>query len=571
MTELQPPLNVRAKVAPNCAVQVRWDRPEGIAAYYFRLFMRQKGSEKWSKLAQEKDLLVFTTSSLQPITTYEFRVQSYSMSAGDGPFSHSIFLETAESVPSAPRNLKATNIQIDSIGIAWEPPSMSNGSVLSYLLYVDELGKDEFLELDIDGNTHSHYMRFLEMDTVYRFQVCALNAAGEGPLSTILTVRTKMDHRSRFLQVESKPAFNPLGMKAHTIRDVPSAPPVKSEAEIEEERQNALKERARSNERTVKLPSTWVPRFQRASKDSTTERLEKIKEEEEKKRLDFLELQKRRAKAKEGEFLALVEMEEEKRNTLKPSSMVDLKHLTLNKLSEGVPMSEAESDKKLREKKEGERQFINAQLESAQQDEDDEKKLAAFLRQTSVKSLSGTIRGKRHGVRSVVGAFTQSSKFKSELLEKLHDEEKNNTIVLYITSVTGIRSTYESCQKMIKIFQLQGKKYRVKNIALDSRFAKELAERLSPEATVPQAFVNFAHLGDLERVTQLNESKKLNEILHSFETSTSDCDKCGGSGFYPCTWCFGSKKSIKTSFAKTDSVLKCTVCNEIGLQRCDAC
>lgn len=101
----------------------------------------------------------------------------------------------------------------------------------------------------------------------------------------------------------------------------------------------------------------------------------------------------------------------------------------------------------------------------------------------AVKSLSGTIRGKKvsdwqkpnvfalfsiqnctrhlvsyplvkwrqNAVRSVLDVFTQSSKFESELLEQLYNEEKNNTIVVYVTSVNAVRQTREDCDKMLKV------------------------------------------------------------------------------------------------------------------------
>lgn len=40
-----------------------------------------------------------------------------------------------------------------------------------------------------------------------------------------------------------------------------------------------------------------------------------------------------------------------------------------------------------------------------------------------------------------------------------------------------------------------------------------------------------------------------------------------------CRWCLGSKKSVVNEFAEDPSkkALKCTVCNENGLERCEDC
>ena len=57
----------------------------------------------------------------------------------------------------------------------------------------------------------------------------------------------------------------------------------------------------------------------------------------------------------------------------------------------------------------------------------------------------------QNAVRAVLGTFTQSSKFESELLEQLYNEEKNNTIVLYITSVAAVRQRFDECNTMLKV------------------------------------------------------------------------------------------------------------------------
>ena len=73
----------------------------------------------------------------------------------------------------------------------------------------------------------------------------------------------------------------------------------------------------------------------------------------------------------------------------------------------------------------------------------------------------------------------RTKKFASELLEKLYHEEKNNKIVVYITSMAMIRKTYEDCKVVLKIFETLNKKILVKDIHLDgTQFQKELKERL---------------------------------------------------------------------------------------------
>lgn len=52
----------------------------------------------------------------------------------------------------------------------------------------------------------------------------------------------------------------------------------------------------------------------------------------------------------------------------------------------------------------------------------------------------------------------------------------------------------------------------------------------------------------------------------------SNCDKCGGYRFVPCTSCHGSKKSLhRNNFTEEFCALRCMQCNENGLLRCDLC
>ena len=67
-------------------------------------------------------------------------------------------------------------------------------------------------------------------------------------------------------------------------------------------------------------------------------------------------------------------------------------------------------------------------------------------------------------------------------------------VVIYTTSVTGIRDTYARCTEVRKIFQNLRVAFEDRNIYMSSEFAKELDERL-PKALVPQLFFNGKYVG----------------------------------------------------------------------------
>ncbi|TSK28101.1 Glutaredoxin domain-containing cysteine-rich protein 1 [Bagarius yarrelli] len=50
------------------------------------------------------------------------------------------------------------------------------------------------------------------------------------------------------------------------------------------------------------------------------------------------------------------------------------------------------------------------------------------------------------------------------------------------------------------------------------------------------------------------------------------CQTCGGFAFMPCSMCHGSKMSVfRNCFTDSFKALKCTACNENGLQPCPSC
>ncbi|KAK9180863.1 hypothetical protein WN944_023999 [Citrus x changshan-huyou] len=152
-------------------------------------------------------------------------------------------------------------------------------------------------------------------------------------------------------------------------------------------------------------------------------------------------------------------------------------------------------------------------------------------------------------------------------------KESNNKIVIYFTSLRGIRRTYEDCCSVRMIF----KSYRVgvdeRDISMDSSYRKELQDLLGVEGkaiTLPQVFIRGKHIGGAEEIKQLNETGDLVMLLKGFPVvnAVSVCESCGDARFVPCSNCCGSRKV----FDEEDGQLRrCTNCNENGLIRCPAC
>lgn len=63
------------------------------------------------------------------------------------------------------------------------------------------------------------------------------------------------------------------------------------------------------------------------------------------------------------------------------------------------------------------------------------------------------------------------------------------TVVLYTTSLRGVRRTFEDCNRVKSVLELQQVVVDERDVALHGEFLKELKELLGDEATVPRMFV----------------------------------------------------------------------------------
>ncbi|CAN7056930.1 hypothetical protein IGI04_014370 [Brassica rapa subsp. trilocularis] len=146
-------------------------------------------------------------------------------------------------------------------------------------------------------------------------------------------------------------------------------------------------------------------------------------------------------------------------------------------------------------------------------------------------------------------------------------------IVLYFTTLRGIRKTYEDCccvRTILKGFQVTVDE---RDISMDSKYRKELQSTLGDAekpVCLPQVFIGDTHIGGVEEVMKLNDSGELAEMLKGFSVCEclGTCKSCGDARFVPCSNCDGSTKV----FEEEDEMFKrCSKCNENGLVRCLEC
>ncbi|KAL1220765.1 hypothetical protein V5N11_009244 [Cardamine amara subsp. amara] len=203
--------------------------------------------------------------------------------------------------------------------------------------------------------------------------------------------------------------------------------------------------------------------------------------------------------------------------------------------------------------------------------------ISSYKRALSSKQLGKNSSSNGHSNHSVLISLPESvssSPLSSQNLEEqekpklpeTEDDTNKNKIVLYFTSLRGIRKTYEDCccvRTILRGFQVAVEE---RDISMDSNYRKELQNSLGQEKPVrlPQVFIKGIHIGGIEEIKKLNDGGELGEMLKEFPAceSMGACESCGDARFVPCTNCGGSTKVFEE---QEDGFKRCNGCNENGL------
>lgn len=147
----------------------------------------------------------------------------------------------------------------------------------------------------------------------------------------------------------------------------------------------------------------------------------------------------------------------------------------------------------------------------------------------------------------------------------------DDKIVIYFTSLRGVRRTYEDCYTVRMIFRGFRVYVDERDVSMDIALRRELQSVLGEKSvTLPQVFVRGKLLGGADVVRQMHETGELVKRLEGFPVKEPGyiCQGCGDVRFVPCGNCSGSRKV----FDEDEEVRKrCWECNENGLVRCPRC
>ncbi|KAJ4970164.1 hypothetical protein NE237_003263 [Protea cynaroides] len=173
---------------------------------------------------------------------------------------------------------------------------------------------------------------------------------------------------------------------------------------------------------------------------------------------------------------------------------------------------------------------------------------------------------------NVVSSFRRAKSRVSSLFDrKIRLPGSEDKIIVYFTSLRGIRRTFEDCYAVRNIFRGFPVSVDERDISMDFGYRIELQNVLGKNiVSLPQVFISGRHIGGAEEIKQLYEFGDLAKHLEGFPVRDLRfiCESCGDARFFPCLNCNGSCKIFDEDEGQ---LRRCLECNENGLIRCPAC
>ncbi|ESQ33505.1 hypothetical protein EUTSA_v10009787mg [Eutrema salsugineum] len=159
------------------------------------------------------------------------------------------------------------------------------------------------------------------------------------------------------------------------------------------------------------------------------------------------------------------------------------------------------------------------------------------------------------------------------------DGGEENRVVIYTTSLRGVRRTFEDCNAVKSAIESFGVVICERDVSMDRGFREELTNLMAGakngDSLPPRVFVKGKYVGGAEEVMRLVEEGLLGDLLRGIPRKKDRrgggcCDGCGGLSFLPCSGCNGSCKVVE-GWGNDAVVVRCVECNENGLVRCPIC
>ncbi|CAL0310552.1 unnamed protein product [Lupinus luteus] len=158
--------------------------------------------------------------------------------------------------------------------------------------------------------------------------------------------------------------------------------------------------------------------------------------------------------------------------------------------------------------------------------------------------------------------------------EELCPPGGNNLVILYTTSLRGIRKTFQDCNTIHFLLRSFKILYQERDVSLHLEYREELWKILGGKVIPPKLFVKGRYIGGADEVVGLHEMGWLGKLFEGVATDNSDftCIGCSNIRFVICSNCCGSCKVFTSNRDTSDEgFIKCSECNENGLVKCPIC
>lgn len=187
-----------------------------------------------------------------------------------------------------------------------------------------------------------------------------------------------------------------------------------------------------------------------------------------------------------------------------------------------------------------------------------------------VASFEKEVSAEEEQIKKMVSGDTTDKKILDSYVEKCPPGGEE-AVIIYTTTLRGIRKTFEDCNIVRSIVESQGVRMLERDISMHSKFKEELRGVMdSKEIRVPLVFVKGRLIGGAAEVMRLDEEGKLGILLDGIPRAGPGerCVGCAGIRFIMCVECSGSCKVLGEDGMKS---VKCGNCNENGLIQCPLC
>uniref|UniRef100_A0A8D2MUT7 Phosphatidylinositol phosphatase PTPRQ n=1 Tax=Zonotrichia albicollis TaxID=44394 RepID=A0A8D2MUT7_ZONAL len=185
-----PPQNLELINVTATEINLRWlppEQPNGLITHYEVLY-----SDSNNFFIKNASSTSISLSEMKPYTLYNISVRAFTRLGYGNQSSFPLLVRTSETVPaSAPENITYRNISSMEIELSFFPPSIPNGIIQTYTIYLVRANGTEQRVI----NTTLLTLRIADLNkyTEYTVEVSASTTMGEGVRSSPLHVLTAED------------------------------------------------------------------------------------------------------------------------------------------------------------------------------------------------------------------------------------------------------------------------------------------------------------------------------------------------------------------------------------------